>query len=436
MKVVLFLLLVAIVGVIGGSVYLAASVLDSEPMLAAMPVPDAADLGRMRELAQRADPRNLPAGALTQLSIPEHDLEQAFNYGLARYSREGRAHVDITDGMAHVQVSVRDPFDLGAWLNVDAELTESKSPALLHLQQLRIGSIPVPSSLANSVFVRAWQEFSQRYPQYAGMADFIDHYTFGNDELQVAYRWQPALLDELADRGRELLLSPDYQERLRAHYSRLAALTRVPALPQRASLTTLLVPMMQFAHERGGNAVEENRAALQVLAMYVMRVDGHKLLGLAGDPPVPIELRLSNRRDLAQHFLGSAGIAVTTDTALTQSIGELKEIEDTGAGGSGFSFTDLAVDRAGARVGELAVSSQANAEHVQQLLSGATLQEAEFMPDLVGLPEFMSAAEFNERFTEVGSAEYNAVAEEIERRVDALPILAPRSPYLQSSQPL
>ncbi|MES2603854.1 MAG: hypothetical protein V4603_02895, partial [Pseudomonadota bacterium] len=174
--------------------------------------------------------------------------------------------------------------------------------------------------------------------------------------------------------------------------------------------------------ERGGSAVEENRAALQVLAMYVMRVDASQLLGNGAADGVYHELRLANRRDYAQHFLGSAGLAVTTDTALTQSIGELKEIEDTAAGGSGFSFTDLAVDRAGARVGELAVSNEANALRLQQELGAMDLQEALLMPDVTGLQEFISAEEFSQRFGEVGSAEYNAVADDIELRVDAMPL--------------
>jgi uncharacterized protein YfiM (DUF2279 family) len=181
--------------------------------------------------------------------------------------------------------------------------------------------------------------------------------------------------------------------------------------------------MLQFAAERGGDAVEENRAALQILALYIMNVDQRLLLG--EDPtgrPQRHQLQLAGRRDYAQHFLVSAALAVSTDAALTQQIGLLKELQDAEAGGSGFSFTDLAVDLAGARFGELAVATADDAQRLQQLLAESTVTEALFLPELRGLPEFMAMAEFEQRFTAVGSPAYNAVAADIEARLNAVPL--------------
>jgi len=105
-------------------------------------------------------------------------------------------------------------------------------------------------------------------------------------------------------------------------------------------------------------------------------------------------------------------------------MGLLKELQDAEAGGSGFSFTDLAVDRAGARFGELSVASASEAQRVQQALAADTAAEALLLPDLRNLPEFMPAAEFEQRFTSVGSPAWNAVADDIEQRLKALPLFS------------
>ncbi|MES2603853.1 MAG: hypothetical protein V4603_02890, partial [Pseudomonadota bacterium] len=245
MKFILLLLLVLVLTALGLTVYVAGSAVENAPSLPAAAVPVAADLARVRELVQQADPRNLPAGAITELTLQERDIEQAVNYALARYSREGRARVDITDGVARVQASVEVPSLTGSYLNAEVELIQG--PTQLQVRQLRIGSLTVPPAVADAMLKRGYDEALKRYPQYEGMVAAIDHYTIGNDEVQVVYQWQPALLDQLAQQGRELLLSPDTQQRLQAHAARLAALTRVPGLPSRVSHTALLVPMMQFA---------------------------------------------------------------------------------------------------------------------------------------------------------------------------------------------
>ena len=97
MKVVFVLIVALLVAVLGAAAYVAVGAIDDAPVLQASAVPAAADLARIRQLMQQADPRNLPSGSLTQLSVHERDLEQAFNYALARYSRDCLGHVDITE---------------------------------------------------------------------------------------------------------------------------------------------------------------------------------------------------------------------------------------------------------------------------------------------------------------------------------------------------
>ncbi len=424
MKYVLAAIGVLVLAVLVCGGWLLVSLFDAAPAIAERPVLTAADLDAVRAFVRQVDPRNKVAGSLTELTVREQDIEQALNYGFDNLQL-GRARFDIEAGIATLGVSLPVRGTLpGGWLNAEAGLQQQGSA--LRVVQLRIGSIEVPPVVGDRVLAIIHAELQQQLPDYAAVVSALDHYMIGDDELTVSYRWQQQLFDQLSARGRELLLPPDLQQRLQAHAQALTQFTRAPELPARLPLTTLLHAMLQFAGQRGGDAVEENRAALQVMAMYVMNVDMRLLLGQEQTVrPARHELQLAGRRDLAQHLLVSAALAVTADAALTQEIALLKEMQDAEAGGSGFSFTDLAIDRAGARLGELATRDTAAALRLQQLSDEQSLVETLFVPDLAGLPEFMPQAEFEQRFTAVGSPAYNSVTDDIEMRINALPLYAP-----------
>ena len=96
-------------------------------------------------------------------------------------------------------------------------------------------------------------------------------------------------------------------------------------------------------------------------------------------------------------------------------VGVYKEVADS-RGGSGFSFNDLAADRAGTRFGELAVQ----APELLQTRAGTLAQESEFMPLAADLPENMPETDFKRRFGGVGAPSYNSMLAEIDRRVAGL----------------
>ena len=53
----------------------------------------------------------------------------------------------------------------------------------------------------------------------------------------------------------------------------------------------------------------------------------------------------------------------------------------------------------------------------------AALKEADFMPPVDGLPEFMPQAEFQARYGGIGAAPYRRMMAEIEQRVMSRPLL-------------
>jgi hypothetical protein len=100
-------------------------------------------------------------------------------------------------------------------------------------------------------------------------------------------------------------------------------------------------------------------------------------------------------------------------------VGLYKEVADS-RGGSGFSFNDLAADRAGRRLGESA-EHPAKALVLQRRVS-ASAEERLLMPEVADLPESLSERDFIARFGGVNGPGYNRLVAEIDTRIAALPL--------------
>lgn len=215
-------------------------------------------------------------------------------------------------------------------------------------------------------------------------------------------------------------LRPAEVERLRVYHDGIV--DAVAGIPARASLAELVRPLMALAAARSAERgpVDEGRAAVVALAFYVNGKPLSALAPEARDWPraEPRRLMLHGRRDLAQHFTISAALAATAGAPVADLIGLYKEIDDARRG-SGFSFVDLAADRAGAAFGRAATLDDASARQLQAR-AGVAFVEADMVPPIDGLPENLSEREFTSRYRGGGELAYRALVEEIERRIDAL----------------
>lgn len=382
----------------------------------------AADLQQARLFLQNADPRQLAPGEISELTIQESDLRMLLNY-LLENLYGGGSEVDFTEGRAALSLSARLPDNpLGQFLNV--RMTLAQQSDVVVLEDLQVGSLALPGWFADAFMRFAHAELKRRVPEYLAGLQAIDDYSIDAAQLNIVYQWQPELLEQISSRGRDFLVSPAVKERLLAHAEQLAKLTNNPDLPRSISAARLLGPMFAFARSRGGDPVEENRAAIMALSLYMMDIDFARVLGEEGAAASSMgrhRLTLSRRIDFAQHFLISAGLTSTGGTGMADAIGLLKEMDDLDPGGSGFSFNDLGADRAGVRFAELALADHARARQMQELLAGE-LEEAFFMPDFKGLPEYLSDAELSRDYGGVGEPAYNAVLADIEERINATPL--------------
>jgi hypothetical protein len=237
-------------------------------------------------------------------------------------------------------------------------------------------------------------------------------------KLAVTYEWQA----ELADRIRAVLIPPEEQERLRVYQDHLVKVSQSsPA--KNLSITELLIPLFKLAAERsdGKPAAAENRAALLVLTIYINGRSLDKIITDAKNWPRPAKhgILLNRRDDFPKHFIISAALAANAGGPLADAVGLYKEIADS-RGGSGFSFNDIAADRAGTKFGEYAAQS-ANARTLQKKIRTG-IGERDIMPATDDLPEFMQEAEFKRRFGGIDAPEYKKLMVDIDRRIAALPL--------------
>ena len=180
------------------------------------------------------------------------------------------------------------------------------------------------------------------------------------------------------------------------------------------------------ARERSatGDPVLENRAALVALGALLgdSRVGGFQR-GVVDEAQrtaaarVAGQVTIRGRRDWTQHFCVSAAITATSNEAASNQIGLMKERMDMRPGGSGFSFADLAADRAGTRLAVAATRDETAARAMQDRLAGKFALD-DLFPQAADLPEGLSEAALKSRYGGVGGPGYKELMAEIEQRLD------------------
>ncbi|OQW75194.1 MAG: hypothetical protein BVN35_08815 [Proteobacteria bacterium ST_bin11] len=371
-------------------------------------------IARGKLIFRQNDPRRLKSGAIARVSVDQQELDLAINY-LANQYANGVAGLRIDKGRAQIQASLRLPSNpFGQYLNLTLALTQTAN--LPEVDYLSVGKLRLPGMLAKPLLRLALNTLQPAADRQA-MVDIVKHVLFQPQRMTVTYRWRADLPSKL----RGALLTPDDQQRIEAYQRRLAELSR--ADNKSVSLADFTKPLFELARQRSANGqpTMENRALILVLTLYVNQQRLMKVVPESQFWPRPVWRRvtLNGRDDLTKHYLVSAMLAAYSGTPLADAVGLFKEIEDS-RGGSGFSFNDIAADRAGTRMGEQAVANPAQALKIQGLLASAN--ENQMMPATADLPESLTEAEFISRFGGTDGAAYKQMMQDIEQRIAALPL--------------
>jgi len=345
------------------------------------------------------------------LQLSERDLNIAINY-LLNHLIKSAAKVSLTDNAIHFQISLFLPKNVfGPFINIRFKLHQTNGfPAI---EQLRIGRIAVADEFAGLIIESVIQHTDLKQ-YYILAAQHIRAIQIQPKQLTVTYLTHFKRSNTHAkNTGNQSLLF--YQQIINHVIDKHDPVKRL-------SLADILQPLFLAAYQRStlGNAVEENRALLLAASSYVNKQELRNFIPIQLSTSKYYPVYLYHRTDLAKHFTGSAALAATGVVSLTEMLGQDKELADLKTS-SGFSFTDLAADRAGLKLGQTATESPRMARKIQKAMHDIKDYRA-FMTDIKYLPENLTLWEFTTRFGSVNSPTYKKMITIIDQRIDTLPI--------------
>ncbi len=408
-------------------------VFDPAPLVSSHPDLTLDNVKQVKKLIQDGKPRDLKQKQIKSVTLTQADVNLVLNYGVQHGLGWDRVftHVSLAANVVEAQLTVHFSDNphlkiFGRFLNLSMVLT-GKGPRPT-LQTLTIGKLKLPGVFVNPVLTALHRVLANAgaYQGLVRQTRALQDMSIEPGRITIVYEWDPEAMGRIQTGGKSLLLSKDHQERLVLYHNALADMLK-PHQNRKLSLTHVLRTMFALAENQsaaGSRPDQENMALVQVLALYSVRIGIKDFVGLDLQrrikPRVPVTLTIDGRRDLAQHYLVSAGIAVSAGSRLSSFVGLAKEVDDADRG-SGFSFADLAADKAGVKTGTLAVASSEQAARLQKRMK-SVLTESDFMPDITHLPEGIREMEFRRRYTDLDSETYALVSEEIDRRISACPV--------------
>lgn len=351
------------------------------------------------------------------IELSREDLILAANYLLNRYSKSAVQISLKPNQLKFTATTTLPPNRIGKYLNITLALGNVGGNQLPTITKFKAGKLLLPSALAGWVI-----EF---YIRHSALNNYfilatrpIKSVLITPEKISISYS---PTLDTLIQA--QQLLANNNTHAAQLYQTQLNAIVERHDKKWRLSLAELLQPLFKLAYERSTleSAIEENRIVIFTVNNYVNQ-HAKKFL--------QHPLNLSNQKyysafvyqrgDLAQHFMASAALTASVNGQLSTAMGEEKELRDA-AKGSGFSFIDLAADKAGTRFGEAATVSPESAQRLQKVMSEIKDYSA-FIPDPRDLPEHMNEAEFKQRFGSTNSPQYQHVLQMIDERINQLVI--------------
>jgi len=382
------------------------------------------NMNRVKKIIEKAKPSQIRIRQTKKFTISEPDLNLVASYGINQGFKVENffAQIQLSENHIKLQSTYRIiSTPMGDYLNIIVGF-KAQGPKI-EIENVKIGRVIIPGVIINPVILfidRLLMDYGF-YQDVKVNSDAIKNISVQKKLLTVLYEWDPKAIANLQESGKYILIPDEHQDRLLVYYDHLANIVK-PYKGKKVSIARILQPMFEFAAQQStisNNPIMENKAVLQVLSLYSTNNRINDFIRKERQDeirrPVRVTMILKGRDDLTKHYLVSAGISVSAGSAIANFIGLAKEVDDSD-GGSGFSFADLAADKAGVTLGEHAIASTNNARLLQKKMSGA-LKEPYFMPAIDRLPEGIMKIEFKKKYKNLDSKTYALVNDEISSRI-------------------
>ena len=350
------------------------------------------------------------------IHLNEKELSLALSYLLNKYIRS-TSKITISKDLLHFKISLLlNNNDFDKYLNLNFKLTKQQGyPAINSLQ---IGKIKIADEYAGLI-LESIIEYTPLKEYYILAAQHIKDIQISTTGVTINYISSADLKSQ-----KKLSLSNTHYQPVIFYQQHIAKIISQHDPKWRLSLAELMQPLFKLAYHRStfANAISENRAILIAISTYVNKNEIQAFLPIDISPTTQKQYPASlyQRTDMAKHFIASAALAATGAGTLAQIIGQEKELIDAKQG-SGFSFIDLAGDRAGLRFGKTAVKSEKKARKLQKRMANIKDYTA-FMPEVRDLPENMNDMAFKQTYRSIYSSKYQRMLKKIDRRISDLAI--------------
>lgn len=313
---------------------------------------------------------------------------------------------------------------MGKWF-VNGHCLLTKTNEVSELDTCKLGNLPIPGALIEALIIES-VDLAMGESVAKTVEELIDNSQYSNSALTLKANKDKFFKDKVNDSMSALGdLAAVYTQSSKVSPELVQFYTKQIELIQSKQLSDYITILFTQAQERTKNsdAIKENTAIIWALAVKFGHYRFASLMGINSHKTqqsqhVPL---LRGRTDLTKHFIYSAALQQLGEVDIGLSIGEAKELLDSASGGSGFSFPDLAADKAGLKFAKFVTSSTDNAEFSQAFLKDIE-DESSFFPFVHDLPEGFKTKDFERVISSIESDVYKHLEHEIDTRVSALPL--------------
>jgi len=426
------LLRLVILGLLLAPIAFLMAVTQTRPLVATAPeaTPDTAV--QTRTLVHRIRAATNDPDADPVIEVPLEQINSAMTFA-ARLIPGLRGEAEVVPEGLRMRVSVPLPKlpQLG-WLNAEAIVPPFDNGP--RLASLRVGHLDLPPGL--SVTLGTWAVdwiLGDRMGQM--VTESVPQFEIGTDSVTAVLEMEADQRSAFTRRMAGLIRGDEMPSagEIQAYYIEIRDAIESGQLSDQGSF----LPYLHFALDRAlsratpGREDHEFTAAIFALTKVCGARDFRLVVGRLIEGVVPAgttqwsktcaQVTLSGRIDTKRHFITAAAIKAASTMSVSFTIGEFKELVDTVWAG-GFDFTDIVANASGIRFAETMMTAERAHWPALAARLGA---ESDVVASFDGVPGLLPDAEFKARFGDVDSPRYAAMVQQIERRIDALPLHAP-----------